>query len=199
MRVVEPTTVEALPERDLTSTAVLTTTLVLAAATMTFGAIIAVFFIRSQGKLWGHLDLPVTLWVTTAVLAISSYTLERSRRFLEANEQLAAHKQFIATAALALIFLVGQIVAWIEVLHSGISLKNNSHSWFVFLFVALHGLHILLGLGAISVLAYRTREQVGGRRYQAQSRALCLGTSIFWHYLGFLWLVLFALLLFWKR
>jgi heme/copper-type cytochrome/quinol oxidase subunit 3 len=54
-------------------------------------------------------------------------------------------------------------------------------------------------LAGIGTLAFRTHEYVSGPRYQANTRAMTLGVSIFWHYLDFLWLVLFGFLLFWKR
>jgi cytochrome c oxidase subunit 3 len=197
---VEPTTINTLPERELSSTALLTVIIVLAAATMTFGAIIAVFIYRSEGRVpWGKLELPATLFFTTAILLVSSATIERAKRAVQHNDQPAAYRFFLITFTLGAVFLAGQITAWFQVLHSGIELSKNQHSWFIFLFVALHGLHIVLGLAGIGTLAFRTHEYVSGPRYQANTRAMTLGVSIFWHYLDFLWLVLFGFLLFWKR
>lgn len=199
MPLYEAPLVTAVPERDFSSTALLTTGLVLAAATMTFGALITVFFIRSQGKLWGHLTIPSMLWVTTAILLASSATLERGRRALHVNRQRFAFREFSITLVLGGGFLLGQILAWVQVVRSGVVLANNSHSWFIFLFIALHGLHILLGLTGVGALAMRTKEPAGGPRYVAKTRAITLGVSIFWHYLSVLWVVLFGLLLLWKR
>lgn len=166
---------------------------------MTFGALIAVFFIRSEGRtLWGHLQLPATLWFTTVILLASSGTLEAGKRALMAGDRLRAYRQFVATLALGIAFLAGQIVAWLQV-RSAVVMKENAHSWFVFLFIVLHGLHILLGLLGTGALVGRTREPASGPRYQAKTKAVALGASIFWHYLDFLWIVLFGLLLFWKR
>lgn len=195
----EPSTVNALPERELNSTALLTVALVLAAVTMTFGALITVFFVRSEGReFWGHLHVPVTLWITTLILLASSVPMERARRAVYEGNRTIAYREFRLNFGMGLLFLLGQVVAWFQVLSSGVSLKNNPHSWFIFLFAAMHGLHILVGLAGVGVLAYRTHEPVSGRKYQARTRAIALGVSIFWHFLGFLWVVLFALLLLWK-
>ncbi len=91
----ESSTVHTLPEPELRSTAILTTTLALAAATMTFGALIAVFFIRSGGREWGHLEIPITLWFTTGILLASSVTVERARRALEHGEQARTYHRFL--------------------------------------------------------------------------------------------------------
>jgi cytochrome c oxidase subunit III len=187
-------------EKDLNSTSLLTVVIVLATVTMTFGALIAVFFIRSQAQmLWGHIALPGTLWFTTVVLLVSSWTLERARTHLVANQQRQAHNWLGISSLLGLVFLLGQFWAWRQVLQSGVVLAHNPHSWFIFLFSGLHALHILLGLAGIGYLYLRTREVVTGPRYLMKTRVVSKGVAIFWHYLDVLWIFLFGLLLLWRR
>jgi cytochrome c oxidase subunit 3 len=187
-------------ERDLNSLSVLTVTVVLATVTMTFGAMIAVFLIRSQAPLfWGRISLPRLLWFTTAVLLASSVTLEMARKRLGRNDQRGFFRLMAWTTALGLIFLAGQIAAWLQILHSGVILAKNPHSWFIFLFTGLHAVHILVGLGGLAYLLVRTREPASGPKYQMNTRVVANGVSIFWHYLDFLWIVLFTLLLTWRR
>ncbi len=167
---------------------------------MTFGAIITVFIVRSQSPLfWGHLRVPGVLWFTTAVLVVSSITLEAARRRLARNDQRQFFKLAALTAGLGFLFLAGQITAWIEILRTGVVLSRNPHSWFIFLFTGLHGLHIVLGLAGLGVLLVRTRTPASGPKYRMKTRVIAKGVSIFWHYLDFVWIVLFALLLAWRR
>jgi cytochrome c oxidase subunit III len=187
-------------ERDLNSLSVLTVTVVLATVTMTFGAMIAVFVIRSQAPLfWGRISLPRILWITTAILLASSIILERARDHLRRRDQRGFFRLMIWTTALGVIFLGGQIAAWLQILHSGVILAKNPHSWFIFLFPGLHALHILVGLAGLAYLLFRTREPASGPKYQMNTRAVANGVAIFWHYLDFLWIVLFTLLLTWRR
>jgi|KBSMisStandDraft_5_1062788.scaffolds.fasta_scaffold536865_2 cytochrome c oxidase subunit 3 len=179
---------------------ILTVVVALATVTMTFGALIAVFFIRANKNLyWGHLQIPSILWVSTAILVASSVTLEIGRRHLQRDDRDGFFRLTAWTTGLAGLFLAGQLAAWFQILHSGIVLAHNPHSWFVFLFSGLHGLHILLGLGGLVYLLIRTHEPASGPKYQMKTRAVATGVSIFWHYLDFLWLVLFTLLLTWRR
>ncbi len=187
-------------ERDLNSLSVLTVTVVLATVTMTFGAIVTVFFDRSGGKqFWGHIYIPNVLWATTAILLTSSATFGAARRRLIDHDQRAFFRLTAWTAALGVLFLAGQIAAWLQVLHSGVILAANPHSWFIFLFMGLHGVHILAGLAGLGYLLFRTREPASGPKYQMYTRVVTTGVSIFWHYLDFIWCVLFCLLLFWRR
>ena len=167
---------------------------------MTFGAIIAVFIIRSQAPMfWGHLRIPGILWGTTAVLLASSVIFEMARRRLIRNDQRAFFRLAAWTAGLGLMFLAGQIAAWFQILDSGVILVRNPHSWFIFLFTGLHGLHIVAGLAGLGYLLVRTRVPASGPKFQMNTRAIATGVAIFWHYLDFVWLVLFGLLLTWRR
>jgi cytochrome c oxidase subunit III len=195
-----PVTEHTADESQLNSTSLLTAIIAVATVTMTFGALIAVFFIRaSQNLYWGHLQIPSILWATTAILVASSVTLEMARRHLQRNDRGGFFRLTAWTTALAVLFLAGQVAAWFQILHSGVVLAQNPHSWFIFLFSGLHGLHILLGLGGLVSLLIRTREAASGPKYRMKTRAFARGVSIFWHYLDFLWLVLFTLLLTWRR
>jgi cytochrome c oxidase subunit III len=195
-----PATDTVARERDLNSLAVLTVVVVLATVTMTFGAMIAAFLIRSQSPLlWGHISLPPILWLTTAILLASSITFEVARRRLRHNEQREFFRFTAWTTALGLLFLAGQIAAGLQILNTRVILVRNPHTWFIFLFTGLHALHILIGLGGLAYLLVRTREPASGPKYQMNTRVIANGVSIFWHYLDFLWIVLFSLLLTWRR
>jgi cytochrome c oxidase subunit III len=195
-----PSVAEATPrERELNSLSLLTSVVVLATVTMTFGAMIVVFIGRSEAPLfWGHIHVPRVLWATTAILLSSSATLEAARRRVQQNDQRGFFRLIAYTAGLGVLFLAGQIAAWIEILRSGIRLSNNPHSWFIFLFTGLHGLHILVGLAGLAYLLIRTRVPASGPKYQMTTRVVANGVSLFWHYLDFLWIVLFVLLLTWR-
>ncbi len=192
---VEPVT----RERELTSLSLFTVVVVLATVTMTFGAMITVFVMRSgSGKFWGHIRIPGVLWATTCILLASSALFEMARRRLSHNDQRGFFQLMAWTTLLGVLFLLGQITAWIEILHSGVILAQNPHSWFIFLFTGLHGLHIVVGLAGLAYLLHRTREPASGPKYQMQTRAVASGVAVFWHYLDFMWLLLFGLLLFWR-
>jgi cytochrome c oxidase subunit III len=186
-------------QKELNSLSVLTVIVVLATVTMTFGALIAVFVIRSQSyQFWGHIRVPGILWGTTSVLLISSAIFEAARRRLKHDDQPGFFQLTAWTTALGTLFLAGQTVAWFEIMHSGVILARNPHSWFIFLFTGLHGLHIVVGLAGLGYLLARTHESASGPKYQMHTRAIANGVGVFWHYLDFMWILLFSLLLFWK-
>ena len=186
-------------ERDLNSLSLFTAGVVLATVTMTFAAMITIFVVRSQSPLfWGHIKIPRVLWATTGILLASSATFEAARRHLVHHDQRGFFRLMAWTTALGILFLGGQITAWLQILHSGIILARNPHSWFIFFFTGLHGLHILVGLAGLLYLLFRTRVPASGPKYQMTTRVAANGVALFWHYLDFLWIVLFVLLLTWR-
>jgi cytochrome c oxidase subunit 3 len=186
-------------ERDLNSLSLLTTIIILATVTMMFGALITVFVGRSFGsRFWGHIQVPNILWATTTVLLASSALLENARRRLKQHDQQAFFRLTLYATVLGALFLVGQAVAWLQIIRSGVSL-DNSHSSFIFLFTGLHGMHIVAGLAGLVYLLVRTRVPASGPKYQMTTRVVANGVFVFWHYLDFLWILLFGLLLTWRR
>jgi cytochrome c oxidase subunit 3 len=187
-------------ERELNSLYMVTAIVVLVIVSVTFGALIFAFIWRSQnGYLWERLRIPSLLWLTMAILPASSALLERARRALKAGDR-ARFLHFLQwTTAFGFLFLLGQGAAWLQVVHSNVMLAFNKHAWFIFLFSGLHAVHILAGVGGLAYLLYRSYEPASGPRYQMTTRAYMNALAIFWHYLGFLWVVLFGLLLTWKR
>ncbi len=187
-------------QKELNSLSIFTVAVMLATVTMTFGALITVFVMRSENAhLWGHIQIPGVLWATTAILLTSSTTFEAAKHRLAQDDQPGFFRLMAWTTGLGLLFLIGQIIAWLQILHSGIILAHNAHSWFIFLFTGLHGLHIVAGLAGLVYLLSRTWQPASGPKYRMHTRAVANGVSVFWHYLDFVWFLLFALLLFWRR
>ena len=187
-------------EKELDSLSNITVVVILATITMTFGAIIGVFLYRSAApKFWGHLSVPALLWVTTGLLMFSSVTFEQARRLLAEDDQAGFHRMMKWTLGLACAFLAGQVLGGYELLRSGVVLARNPHSWFVFLFSGLHGIHIVGGITGLVYLILRTRERASGPKYKMHTRVVAKAVALCWHYLDFLWIVMFGLLVAWKR
>ncbi len=168
--------------------------LALAAMLMFFLALASAYVVRKglSGD-WIPLGLPRILWLNTAVIIVSSLTIERARRLLA--PQAAGLRDFRGwwglTTALGVAFLVGQLIAWRQLAAAGIYLATNPSSSFFYLITTAHGIHLLGGLVALSV--------VGFRSWPAEAR-VSHGTAvtvsaIYWHFLGALWVFLFLLLL----
>jgi len=90
---------------------------------------------------------------------------------------------------LGLLFLLGQVVAWRQLLLQGIFVASNPGSSFFYVFTGLHGLHLLGGVGALLYVALRNFERAKVSRAVA---AEIVGH--YWHFMDALWVFLLLLL-----
>jgi cytochrome c oxidase subunit 3 len=168
----------------------------LAAITMTFAAFTSALIVR-QGSApdWQHFTLPSILYLNSLIIIASSVTLEIARRqitgFMGARAEGAAPSRWLyITLVLGLLFVVGQTFAWLQLRSQGLVISTNiSYSFFYVLTVA-HAIHLLGGLGGLV-------RVIGKVNHSALRRSTLNATSLYWHFMGALWLYL--LLLLWMK
>lgn len=156
---------------------------------MFFMALASAFLVRRGSGDWIPVHIPALMWMNTAVLLVSSGTLELARMRL-AKGQLAAYKNlWLATTALGVLFLIGQVAAWRSLVAQGIYLASNPASSFFYIFSGAHALHLLGGVAALLYVAKRNFDQAQVTRTVAAEV-----TSYYWHFMDALWVFLLALL-----
>ncbi len=169
----------------------------LTAVTMLFIAFTVAFAARRTAADWAPMALPPILWANTGLLVASSVTLEWARRRGRRGDRIGARGGLTVTAGLGAAFLAGQITAWRELAAAGVFMATSPHSAFFHLLSAVHGLHVLGGLGALGYALQRTAATVpagpalGGDDPIA---AVLGGVAIYWHFLTALWLYVFLML-----
>ena len=189
----------------------------LAGDLMFFVAMVSAFFVRqSAGHIdasnnyisdWHPLAVPPILWLNTAVLLLSSLTIEIARRHLfreidVMEEWLGLGKPtikratpwLIATAVLGLLFVAGQLVAWQQLYSQGFFYSSNPNSNFFYLITGTHGIHLVIGILAIGA-AFAALFLLKRLEYR-QIAVDC--TAWYCHAMGVFWIFLFALLAFFQ-
>src|SRR5215207_453971 len=85
----------------------------LASIAMMFTALSSAYIVRSASSNdWYPLAMPQVLFLSTALILISSGTLEVARRNLKAAVLGGYSRWLLVTALLGLGFLVSQLIAW---------------------------------------------------------------------------------------
>jgi cytochrome c oxidase subunit 3 len=181
---------EKAPSGLLADPARLGLSLFLGTVTMLFVGFTSAMLVRRTGGDWIPITLPAAVWANTALLVLSSVTLELARRGARA-ERLSTARNFVAvTALLGLLFVTGQLVVWRQLAAAGVFLGSNPHSSFFYLLTGAHAVHLL---AAVIWCAAVTRRVW---RWASCPTGDPLGLiALFWHFLGGLWLyVLYVLL-----
>ncbi len=188
----------------------------LAGDMMFFVVLVVLFYARQAGTHmnpetlrqigdWHPVLLPPILFLNTAVLLLSSLTMECARMHIfheiDALEEwlglgrpaLRRTLPWIAlTLALGLLFLAGQFLAWKQLTAQGFAFDHSATpaSYFFYLITGFHAAHLVLGVLALAVClcALAQLKRVESRQIAVDS------TAWFWHAMGLAWLVLFGVL-----
>ncbi|MBI2819028.1 MAG: cytochrome c oxidase subunit 3 [Acidobacteria bacterium] len=169
--------------------------LALVGISMLFIAFTSAYIVRSGlGDDWAAMSLPPLLWWNTALLILSSFTMEQTSRTLSQGPRTASNGWVTATAILGLLFLTGQMLAWRQLAGNGIYLATNPSSSFFYLLTGAHAVHLTGGLMA---LFYITLEAWRYRLGPAK-RTLVEVTAIYWHFMAGLWVYILLLLWWWR-
>jgi cytochrome c oxidase subunit 3 len=157
---------------------------------MFFMALASAFLVRrGTSSDWIPVHLPAVLWLNTLALIASSFTLERARRSLSGLNVSGFRKLWTVTTGLGALFLIGQLVAWRQLVAQGVFMASNPASSFFYIFTAAHGLHLLGGVGALLYVLVRKFDNTRIALPTAAEIA-----SYYWHFMDGLWVFLLALL-----
>jgi len=170
----------------------------LASIAMLFTALSSAYIVRAGASSdWVSIAMPRVLLLSTAVILLSSITLEFSRRSLKADSSSGYGRWLLVTMLLGLGFLASQLLAWKQLARQGVYLVTNPHSSFFYLLTAAHAVHLIGGLLALIFLWVRSlvKKEV---KVTATGRAVADSVSIYWHFMDALWIYLFLLLFLWR-
>jgi cytochrome c oxidase subunit 3 len=160
----------------------------LAVAGCLFSLMTAAYFMRQASPDWQAPPMPGVLWLNTIALMASSVTIQTAARAASSGARDRLRTQLAASGLLSLAFLVGQLWAWRELVEAGAYVSGNPASSFFYLLTATHGLHLVGGLAALARVAAKAWEDERPAPALAGSVELC---AIYWHFLLFVWLLLF--------
>ena len=154
---------------------------------------LVVRFDQPPGREWmpkGTPPLPGALLLSTAVLLVSSWTMQDAVRAVRQGRLARAEHAMAATLGLALVFLAVQALAWTQLWRAQATIMSGLYAWTFYVLTGTHALHVLGGLPPL-VLAYRrTREGL----YTPTDHAGLVMCAMYWHALDVIWVVLYATL-----
>ncbi|HEX7333895.1 MAG TPA: cytochrome c oxidase subunit 3 [Pyrinomonadaceae bacterium] len=172
----------------------------LASIAMMFTSLSSAYIVRSGTAAdWLPLQIPRVMFVSTAIILLSSVTIEFARRKLKQSFTEAYSKYLLVTALLGVAFLGSQLIAWRQLTSQGVYVASHPHSSFFYLLTGAHAVHIAGGLMALAFLWWRSsRHHSEVPAFVAKRQATADAVSIYWHFMDGLWIYLFLLLLLWR-
>jgi len=87
-----------------------------------------------------------------------------------------------------LIFLVGQGFEYLGLIREKITISRNVFGSAFFTLTGFHGLHVLIGLIVLLILANLIRT----KKYQAVEYDVFNTATVYWHFVDAVWVVVFS-------
>lgn len=172
----------------------------LMAVGMTFAGLLGAYLMLSTNEAaeWTPFEMPLQVWISTAIILGSSYTYYMAKRAVDVDEVMPARKWFGATTVLGALFVSSQLVLWLELVNRGLYMSGNPYAGFFYILTAAHVVHVLGGMIALSSIMLRGWYQSQDEAESQRRRDLARSVGWYWHFMGALWIVLFLMLGFWK-
>ncbi|MDQ6867393.1 MAG: cytochrome c oxidase subunit 3 [Pseudomonadota bacterium] len=155
-----------------------------------FTLLISAYSMRMDMGEWRPAPVPKLLWLNTGMLILSSGALQWAQVAAGRGRMDGVRAGLLAGGVFALAFLAGQLIAWQQLDAAGYYLTANPAAAFFYLITGVHGLHLLGGLVALG----RTMDKAWQGVKLDQMRLSVELCATYWHFLLFVWLVLFGLL-----
>jgi heme/copper-type cytochrome/quinol oxidase subunit 3 len=138
---------------------------------------------------------PIITGIFTIALLASSFTLWRAQKSSEHGQQGALRLWLLATVALGLIFLFGQVWEYSQLARENVTISTSLFGTTFYTLTGFHGLHVLGGLLAIIILLGLA---LGGKITPARSIAVET-VELYWHFVDVVWVLIFALVYVWPN
>jgi cytochrome c oxidase subunit I len=148
----------------------------------------------ASGPAPGDLDVGRTVLFSFALFA-SSGTIYMAERHLDRGSIAGFRRWLLATIGLGAIFLAGQIYEYRTLYHEGIKIHDNLFTSAFFTLTGFHGLHVLIGLIALSAVAFLTFR--GAISDDQDHHGGVQAVATYWHFVDAVWVVILSIVYLW--
>src|SRR6187402_2399795 len=165
--------------------------LFISSVVMLFASLTSAYIVREAEGNWVYFELPRLFYVTSVIVILSSITLQLAYSAAKKDDLQKVKLWIVLTSVLGVAFLVGQFLAWQDLVVNSIYLVGNPSGSFLYIITGLHALHVVCAVVFLFVvLAAAFQFKVHSQRLAQME--MCL---TYWHFLSVLWLYLFVFLL----
>jgi len=153
---------------------------------MMFAGLTSAFIVKSNQTNWRTVDLPKAFWFSTAVIIISSITLQMALRSFKQREMNKYRSLIGVTLVLGVAFVLLQWMGFQELWAQQVTFKGSGAGQFLYVIFGLHAIHVIGGI--ITLLVMFIKAFAG--KIKLYSAVPVEVVSIYWHFVDLLWVYL---------
>jgi len=156
---------------------------------MMFAGLTSAYIVKSGQANWENIKTPQVFWYSTAVILLSSLTIQMALRSFKQREMNRYRQLMAGTMILGAMFIALQWIGFMQIWNSGIQFKGVAGAGqFLYVIFGLHALHVLGG--AIALLVMLIKAFFGKTKVYGGTGIEVMAT--YWHFVDILWIYLFV-------
>ncbi len=164
---------------------------------MTFAGLTSAYIVSKARPDWlKNFELPLSFSLSTAIIVLSSITIWIAKKNLKKNNNSISTNWLFITFILGVLFIILQFVGFNSLISKGFfftGAQSTITTSFLYVLTVLHLAHLFAGMIVLTVVIYNNHKG----KYKKEKLGFELAVT-FWHFLGILWLYLFAFLYFFR-
>lgn len=153
---------------------------------MMFAGLTSAYIVKRSQPNWSTFEMPALFWYSTAVILVSSLTMQMALRSFKQRERMKYRGLLTLTVLLGVAFVVMQWFGFSQIWASGITFAGAGGGQFLYIIAGLHAIHVIGGLIALTIMFFKA-VSTKSRNYNAVPVEVM---ATYWHFVGALWIYL---------
>lgn len=153
---------------------------------MMFAGLTSAFIVKSNQTNWVPVEIPKVFWISTAVIIISSLTVQMALRSFKQREMNQYRGLIGLTVLLGVAFIVLQWLGFQDLWAQRVTFKGAGAGQFLYVIFGLHAIHVIGGVIALIVMLIKAFAG----SVKLYSSVPVEVAAIYWHFVDVLWIYL---------
>jgi cytochrome c oxidase subunit III len=153
---------------------------------MMFAGLTSAFIVKSNQTNWIQVEVPQVFWISTAVIMVSSLTVQMALRSFKQREMNRYRLLVAVTLVLGAAFVLLQWMGFQALWNDDITFKGGGAGQFLYVIFGLHAIHVIGGVIALLVLFLKAFAP----RVRFYSSVPVEVAATYWHFVDLLWIYL---------
>jgi cytochrome c oxidase subunit 3 len=163
----------------------------IASILMMFAGLTSAYIVKSNQASWQEVGVPKIFWISTAVILISSLTMQMAVRSFKQRAMNQYRLLIAITFFLGIVFIIFQCIGFIQLWEQQVTLKGSGAGQFLYVIFGLHAIHVLGGVIALMVMFLRAFFG----KIKLYSAVPVEVAATYWHFVDALWIYLLVFFL----
>jgi cytochrome c oxidase subunit 3 len=163
----------------------------IASILMMFAGLTSAYIVKSNQASWQEVVMPKIFWASTAVILLSSLTVQMALRSFKQREMKQYRMLIGITFIAGSLFVLLQWIGFTQLWDQRVTFKGSGAGQFLYVIFGLHAIHVLGGVIALMVMF--TRAFFGKTKLYSSVPVEVMST--YWHFVDALWIYLMVFFL----